>query len=882
MRAPPVWRRRVVAVCALGLGTIGVFVARIVSSSSNRDSSSSFVVMHIFWGGGNPHPSNSSSTHHQTQRGLRVSNEYERKAARPIGDGLYAHEHLVDVALATRHETTTTPREACRWRVVRKSDGAVVSESGGERAESFEALYPSPGDYVVVAESAVTTTRHDVAARRVRREIRTLSRIERERYLSAIHTIYSTPDAAGRRMYGEEFLSITWLVREHLYGAASKECDHWHDDAGFATHHVAITWQFENSIASVDPTMAAHYWDYTIDAAEYGDAWATSPIFGDAWFGSANPNNADHVVDAGRWAYVGVMEHARSYSNVTNPYGLLRSPWNTNKIPFVMRSSYVLGKFAGGFSTFPSCDEFSMALLTNAWVGTTFNQLNGGFHGPVHIMTGGYWGWDPAIWGAKTETGRLNPISFLLFAKFLWRQGYARCPDKCSMDTPQDQCRCSCPTEIVGGRSARDVLNASGAFDLNAFVDVKGISYDDILEGLCGIGFPGEMFTSAAPQDPLFWPLHGNAERFLQYARILEAKGVLRYDETWGYDHSADLASDTGVVCDWTDVTGMQMPKCVPATCPGHREDDLLPFDNLFPGAEPRVFTNAEFFFDIINPASNAMPYVYDTLTSWPGCDGGILGKADDLQFLKDDLEDEYNDANTSVPAVTVSATGLFNENEDAGSRWTAPLRNMSLFKESKHPGVAFFHLLFKTLAIVVYEFSTMFTTNFVLVCVVCILLLAFDFWTVKNVSGRLLVGLRWWNYVREDGTTEWVFESTEDMSEIGATDRRLFWVGLYAPAFVWGFFLFMAVIKLNIQWLIVIIAALSLSSANIIGYTKCSKEARQRLEKFAAGGVAQNLVGAIGVSNILSGIGTIMGAQQQQQQQAPGGAPMRQPTMSV
>ncbi len=28
------------------------------------------------------------------------------------------------------------------------------------------------------------------------------------------------------------------------------------------------------------------------------------------------------------------------------------------------------------------------------------------------------------------------------------------------------------------------------------------------------------------------------------------------------------------------------------------------------------------------------------------------------------------------------------------------------------------------------------------------VLLLAFDFWTVKNVSGRLLVGLRWWNEV--------------------------------------------------------------------------------------------------------------------------------------
>lgn len=29
-----------------------------------------------------------------------------------------------------------------------------------------------------------------------------------------------------------------------------------------------------------------------------------------------------------------------------------------------------------------------------------------------------------------------------------------------------------------------------------------------------------------------------------------------------------------------------------------------------------------------------------------------------------------------------------------------------------------------------------------------------------QNVSGRLLVGLRWWNQVDEDGKSQWVFES--------------------------------------------------------------------------------------------------------------------------
>lgn len=60
------------------------------------------------------------------------------------------------------------------------------------------------------------------------------------------------------------------------------------------------------------------------------------------------------------------------------------------------------------------------------------------------------------------------------------------------------------------------------------------------------------------------------------------------------------------------------------------------------------------------------------------------------------------------------------------------------------------------------YLLSGIFTDEFVFVFVVCVVLLSFDFWTVKNISGRLLVGLRWWNDVREDGSSTWAFESKE------------------------------------------------------------------------------------------------------------------------
>jgi hypothetical protein len=32
----------------------------------------------------------------------------------------------------------------------------------------------------------------------------------------------------------------------------------------------------------------------------------------------------------------------------------------------------------------------------------------------------------------------------------------------------------------------------------------------------------------------------------------------------------------------------------------------------------------------------------------------------------------------------------------------------------------------------------------------------------VKNISGRILVGLRWWNEVTEEGESHWKFESLD------------------------------------------------------------------------------------------------------------------------
>lgn len=97
-----------------------------------------------------------------------------------------------------------------------------------------------------------------------------------------------------------------------------------------------------------------------------------------------------------------------------------------------------------------------------------------------------------------------------------------------------------------------------------------------------------------------------------------------------------------------------------------------------------------------------------------------------------------------------------------------------------------------------------------------------FDFWTVKNITGRILVGLRWWSEIDDDGNEKWIFESKDEKVEVGKTDSFVFWTALYVTPMVWGFFAFMDIISLKFFWAMLCVVCIILSSANVIGYYKC------------------------------------------------------------
>merc|ERR1712179_513958 len=73
---------------------------------------------------------------------------------------------------------------------------------------------------------------------------------------------------------------------------------------------------------------------------------------------------------------------------------------------------------------------------------------------------------------------------------------------------------------------------------------------------------------------------------------------------------------------------------------------------------------------------------------------------------------------------------------------------------------VVILHTAFKVSALIIYLCASILTSSFIACFITVMILLSADFWVVKNISGRLLAGLRWWSVVSEEGELVWQYES--------------------------------------------------------------------------------------------------------------------------
>lgn len=157
------------------------------------------------------------------------------------------------------------------------------------------------------------------------------------------------------------------------------------------------------------------------------------------------------------------------------------------------------------------------------------------------------------------------------------------------------------------------------------------------------------------------------------------------------------------------------------------------------------------------------------------------------------------------------------------------------------------------------YFFCTWISESFIINFVVTTVLIVTEFWFTKNIGGRRLTGMRWWQVpsstgsestwrfehraleqVRPLSTRSCAFEATEQVaksplrmqpnfqaSKIAITQ---FWVGMIGLEIFW---VIMAVFAVRSPgYLILCVMAFSFTALNLFGYYKCRSWSSQQLKQ--------------------------------------------------
>ena len=111
---------------------------------------------------------------------------------------------------------------------------------------------------------------------------------------------------------------------------------------------------------------------------------------------------------------------------------------------------------------------------------------------------------------------------------------------------------------------------------------------------------------------------------------------------------------------------------------------------------------------------------------------------------------------------------------------------------------VVLLHSVFKMLALTIYIGTSFIINSFIGCFIMVMMLLSADFWIVKNISGRLLAGLRWWSIVTEEGNLVWRYESwtPEERQLAQQGESTFFWTVLIVQQCAWSLLAFIALFK--------------------------------------------------------------------------------------
>jgi len=99
------------------------------------------------------------------------------------------------------------------------------------------------------------------------------------------------------------------------------------------------------------------------------------------------------------------------------------------------------------------------------------------------------------------------------------------------------------------------------------------------------------------------------------------------------------------------------------------------------------------------------------------------------------------------------------------------------------------------------YFFLNFFIDNSVLAFILIMIVNSVDFWVIKNISGRLLVGLMWFYQINEDGSEVWIFESMDSSWKPNLVDSTFFWAPQVSSFLFYTLAFIFKLITLHLFW---------------------------------------------------------------------------------
>ena len=156
-----------------------------------------------------------------------------------------------------------------------------------------------------------------------------------------------------------------------------------------------------------------------------------------------------------------------------------------------------------------------------------------------------------------------------------------------------------------------------------------------------------------------------------------------------------------------------------------------------------------------------------------------------------------------------------------------------NFYKKSSNPIVSILTVFFKFLSIFLFLFMNLFVSNESYTIITVIISGSIDFWYTKNISGRILVGLRWWNQIKSNGQEVWIYESKNEQ-DLNKINSKIFWDSLYTNTFIWVVLSFWELIRFKFMWGTLTVIMLILSGTNLFSFIKCSELQRKNIVEFS------------------------------------------------